>query len=70
MADFIFNWWVWAIAALVLLVLEIVAPAFILLGFAIGAGAVGGLLLIGGPAFVGGSVSLAFLIFAFRITAF
>lgn len=34
------TWWVWALIALILGVLEIVAPTYILLGFAIGAGLV------------------------------
>ena len=33
-------WWVWALAALLLGILEVVAPTYILLGFAIGAGLV------------------------------
>ncbi len=33
-------WWVWALAALAFGVLEVVAPTYILLGFAIGAGLV------------------------------
>lgn len=37
-------WWVWICAALVLGILEIIAPGFVFLGFAIGAALVGGLL--------------------------
>ncbi len=62
--DLAFEWWVWAVAALALGILEILAPAFVLLGFAIGAGVIAVLLLIGGPAFVGGSISMALVIFA------
>lgn len=62
--DLVFQWWVWAVAALILGILEILAPAFLLLGFAIGAGAVSILLLIGGPALVGGTVPMALVIFA------
>ena len=40
-------WWVWMAAALVLLVLEVLSPAYVFLGFAIGAGVVGVLLLSG-----------------------
>ena len=40
-------WWVWMAAALVLLVLEVLSPAYVFLGFAIGAGVVGVLLLFG-----------------------
>lgn len=32
------TWWLWALAAVVLAILEVVAPTYILLGFAIGAG--------------------------------
>ena len=61
---FLFHWWVWAGIALVLGILEMVAPAFILLGFAIGAGVVTLLLLIGGAGAVGGTVPWMFVIFA------
>ncbi|MCR8549142.1 hypothetical protein M4578_14985 [Salipiger sp. P9] len=40
-------WWVWLAAAVILLVLEMLAPAFVFLGFAIGAAAVGLWLLAG-----------------------
>lgn len=43
----VYLWWVWAAAAVVLLVLEMLAPGFIFLGFSIGAGAVGLWLLAG-----------------------
>jgi len=62
--DLVFQWWVWAVAALILGILEIIAPAFVLLGFAIGAGVVAVLLLIGGSALVGGTVPMALVIFA------
>ncbi|MEL6510958.1 MAG: hypothetical protein AAFQ32_14260 [Pseudomonadota bacterium] len=62
--DLVFEWWTWAVAALVMGILEIIAPAFVLLGFAIGAGVVAVLLLIGGPALVGGTVPMAVVIFA------
>ncbi len=38
-------WWVWLAAALILAILEVLAPGFIFLGFAIGAGIVGLMLL-------------------------
>lgn len=38
-------WWVWLAAALVLAILEVLAPGFIFLGFAIGAALVGVALL-------------------------
>lgn len=41
------QWWVWMAAAVVLLVLEVLSPAYVFLGFAIGAAAVGVLLLLG-----------------------
>ena len=62
--DLLFEWWVWAVAALVLGILEILAPAFLLLGFAIGAGVMAGQLLIGGPTMEGGTLSMAFVFFA------
>ncbi|KAA8608060.1 hypothetical protein AL036_08475 [Salipiger aestuarii] len=37
----IYLWWAWMAAAAVLLVLEMVVPGFLFLGFAIGAAAVG-----------------------------
>ncbi|WP_412554263.1 NfeD family protein [Shimia sp. MIT1388] len=46
MADLLTVWWVWLAAALVLAILEVLAPGFIFLGFAIGA-AVVGLALLG-----------------------
>lgn len=59
-------WWLWAIAALVLGFLEILAPTQILLGFAIGAGVVSGILLFGGPfgASIAGSLPALLLLFA------
>ncbi|KMK67218.1 hypothetical protein [Puniceibacterium sp. IMCC21224] len=39
-------WWVWLAGALALAILELLAPGFIFLGFAIGAAAVALLLLI------------------------
>lgn len=39
-------WWVWVGIALVLGIVELLAPAFIFLGFAIGALAIAGLLLL------------------------
>lgn len=43
-------WWVWGAAALVLAIVEVLAPGFVFLGFAIGAAAVMLLLLLSGMA--------------------
>ncbi|MEM1101842.1 MAG: hypothetical protein AAGH73_09980 [Pseudomonadota bacterium] len=59
-----FIWWVWAIFGLLLGILEIVVPAAVFLGFAIGAGVVAILLAIGGATAVGGSVGWMLVIFA------
>ena len=40
-------WWIWAAAALILGMVEIILPGFVFLGFAIGAAIVAVLLLIG-----------------------
>jgi inner membrane protein len=58
-------WWVWVSAALVLAILELVAPAFIFLGFALGALAVGLLLLLPVAAtWLAGSLPLKLVVFA------
>ena len=62
--NFAFAWWVWAAFGLFLGILEIVLPAGVLLGFAIGAGVVALLLAIGGAALVGGTVPWMIVIFA------
>ena len=54
-------WWVWVAAAVVLMILETVAPVFIFLGMAIGAGLVGLSLAFG----VAGFASPGVLILAF-----
>jgi membrane protein implicated in regulation of membrane protease activity len=41
MADLVTTWWVWLAGALVLGILEMLAPGFVFLGFAIGAALVG-----------------------------
>jgi membrane protein implicated in regulation of membrane protease activity len=60
------QWWIWAVAALVLAAGEVLLPSFVLLGFAIGAGIVGLILLVGGPlaAWLSGSLPLLLLVFA------
>ncbi len=57
------SWVFWMIAAVGLAILEVVAPAFIFLGFAIGAALVGLILLIGGSA-VSLSLPMTLLVFA------
>ncbi len=58
--------WVWLAGAVLVAILEIFAPGFVFLGFAIGAAIVGVLLSIGGPlsAFLAGSFATTFLLFA------
>ena len=60
------DWWVWAAGALVLGILETLAPGYVFLGFCFGAGAVAGVLLFGGPlaAVLAGSLPLTVLTFA------
>jgi len=53
-------WWVWMVAGFALGVLEVLAPGFIFLGFAIGAVATGLLVAIG----ITGSLPLLLLVFA------
>ena len=43
------EWWFWAAAAIVLAIGEVLMPAYVLLGFAIGAAGVALVLIIGGP---------------------
>lgn len=59
-------WWTWAVAALVLGLLELLAPSFFFLGVALGAAAVALLLLVGGPvgAALAGSLPLVLLFHA------
>jgi len=52
-------WWVWMVGALLLAILEVVAPAQIFLGFAIGATGVGLALLVGVPGLAGSMPALA-----------
>lgn len=59
-------WWVWAVGAVALAFLEVIVPGYIFLGFAIGAGLTGLVLLVGGPfaASLGASLPLLVLFFA------
>jgi len=61
MADPIWStWWLWAAAALLLAIIEVLAPGFVFLGFAIGAAAISLILLNTGM-----SVSLPMLLLIF-----
>ena len=55
------EWWVWVAVGVLLAVLEIVAPAYVFLGFSIGVILTGLLMLIG---VAGGSLPLLILIAA------
>ena len=60
------DWWVWGVAAIALAVGEVLLPSFVLLGFAIGAGVMALVLLVGGPlaVWLGASVPVLLLVFA------
>lgn len=63
-------WWVWMLLGLVLAVLEMLAPGFILLGFAIGAGLIGlGLLtgVLGALTAASGPYGIAVLLVLFTV---
>ena len=53
-------WWVWMAAALALAILEVFAPGFVFLGFAVGAAITGVLVLLG----VKTSIAWTLVIFA------
>ena len=55
------EWWVWVVGGIVLAVLEILAPGYVLLGFAIGAIATGALLWFG---VLGASLPVLLVVFA------
>ena len=55
------EWWVWVVAGVALGVLEILAPAFVLLGFSIGALLVGVLIAM---SVLGTSLPVMVLVFA------
>ena len=55
-------WWVWGALGVILAIGEVLLPGFVLLGFALGAGVVAGLLALG--AGVAGSLPLLLLVFA------
>lgn len=56
-------WWVWGAAAVALAIAETLLPGFVLLGFALGAGVVAGLLALGL------SVSLPGLLLVFAVVS-
>ncbi|MEE9428891.1 MAG: hypothetical protein V3V25_12165 [Paracoccaceae bacterium] len=55
------EWWVWIVGGIALGVLEVIAPAFVLLGFSIGALLVGVLVAMG---VLGTSLPVMILVFA------
>ncbi len=55
------EWWVWMSAALILATAEVIIPGYIFLGFAMGALAMGVLILIG---LSGSSLPITLVIFA------
>lgn len=59
-------WWIWVVGAIVLGIVEVFVPAFIFLGFAIGAAVTGILMAVGGPlaTFMMGSLPVTVLIFS------
>ena len=61
MVAYLSIWWVWLAAAIILGILEIAAPAFIFLGFAIGAAITAGVVAIAGASL---GAPLTLLIFA------
>ncbi len=56
-------WWPWVAGAVVLAILEVLAPGYVFLGFALGAAVIGGLLALGL------SVSLAVLALIFALVS-
>lgn len=57
-------WWVWMVGALLMAILEVLAPAQIFLGFAVGAAGVGAGLLMGVP---GLATSAPFMLLVFAV---
>ncbi|QDC11416.1 hypothetical protein FHY55_20240 [Oceanicola sp. D3] len=62
MTELFTTWWAWLALAVVLAILELFAPGFIFVGFAIGAALVGILLAMGLT--FGGSLPWVLLVFA------
>jgi membrane protein implicated in regulation of membrane protease activity len=63
------EWWVWGVAAIALAVGEVLLPSFVLLGFAIGAGVMALVLLVGGPLAVWLGASVPVLLLAFAVVS-
>jgi len=61
------DWWVWCVAAVLLAIGEVLLPGYVLLGFALGAGAVALSLLVGGPFALWLSTSLPLLLLFFAL---
>lgn len=61
--------WLWFSAAVVLAILELLAPAYVLLGFAIAAAIIGAVLMFGGPLSTLLMGSLPLTLVAFGIAA-
>ncbi len=55
------EWWIWVVGGIVLAILEVMAPGYVLLGFAVGA-IVTGILLYSGA--LGASLPILLLVFA------
>lgn len=55
------EWWIWAVGVVALLVLEVLAPGFLFLGFAVGAGMVALLLALG---LLGANIPVMAVLFA------
>ena len=64
MMDWLTLWWVWIGIALSLAIIELLAPAFIFLGFALGALAIAGILLIAPGLLAGLSFNALMAVFA------
>lgn len=57
------TWWIWMVGALVLAFVEVLLPAQVFLGFAVGAGLTGFALLVGVPG-LATSLPLTLVVFA------
>ena len=61
------EWWVWMAGGLVLAAGEVILPSYVLLGFGIGAGLMGLLLLVGEPFTAWPTASVPMLILTFAV---